>query len=57
MESKSVLNSTSKSREEKAVKIHEEKIEVEFAVTRRIFAREFPAIKASFEDWADQWPQ
>lgn len=57
MESKSILNGTSESRPEKALVMHEEKIEVEFAVIRRIYAREFPAIKASFEEWADKWPQ
>ena len=56
MESKGILNVTGKPGEEKIVAMHEEKIEVEFAVVRRIYAREFPAIKQSFEEWADKWP-
>ena len=56
MESKGILNLACKPGEEKIVAMHEEKIEVEFAVVRRIYAREFPAIKQSFEEWADKWP-
>lgn len=57
MESKNLLNSVSQSGPEKAVTMNEEKMEVEFAFIRRIYAREFVAIKSSFEEWADQWPQ
>lgn len=56
MENKSLLNKSSQSGEKKALN-EEEKIEVEFAVVRRIYAREFVAIKTSFEEWANQWPQ
>ncbi|RPI64951.1 MAG: hypothetical protein EHM44_02170 [Ignavibacteriales bacterium] len=57
VESKSILNGISKPGQEKIIAMHEEKIEVEFAIVRRIYAREFPAIKSSFEEWADKWPQ
>jgi hypothetical protein len=33
----------------------EEKIEIEFRISRRIFARDFVAIKTSFEEWASNW--
>lgn len=56
MESKSVLERTGEQGKTKTLE-HEEKIEVEFAIIRRVYAREFPAIKQSFEEWADQWPQ
>lgn len=33
----------------------EEKIEIEFRVLKRVYARDFVAIKKSFEEWSRLW--
>jgi hypothetical protein len=59
MENKNVLKGTGKQRKSENIKYipikEEEKIEVEFRITRRIYARDFLAIKTSFEEWASSW--
>ena len=54
MESKNLRNGFSKLREGKIIN-QEEKIEIEFRVLKRVYARDFVAIKKSFEQWSKLW--
>lgn len=57
MESKNLLKRDDKlGKVEAIMKINqEEKIEIEFRVIKRVYARDFVAIKRSFEEWSKQW--
>ena len=57
VDSKSVLKRPNKLGESEAIdKINqEEKIEIEFRFIKRVYARNFVAIKKSFEEWAKHW--
>lgn len=56
MDSKNILNGSGKLGQGEDVKINqEEKIEIEFRVLKRVYARDFVAIKKSFEEWSRQW--
>lgn len=54
MDSQSLLKGTSGQGQSKAIR-QEERIETEFRHIVRIYAKDFEAVKNSFEEWAGQW--
>lgn len=58
MDSKSLLEGSSELGESEALSFKdEEKVEIEIREIVRIYARDFDALKKSFEEWAKQWEE
>lgn len=58
MDSKSLLKGSSELGESEALSFKdEEKVEIEIREIVRIYARDFDALKKSFEEWAKQWEE